>query len=101
MTDQLHQLNPEVVFAELRSACNQQDYDKAHHCVRWFLLYARDESIESALHYAINTVHVDMHNSYKWPWWLSFIRQGKKASLSNNRGEFFRIINPSYEVMFR
>ena len=94
MTQTLETLDPENIFAELRSACAHKNYEKAHHCIRWFLLYAHTEAAESALHYAVNTVREDMSNSYRWPWWLKFIRNGRRASLVHHRGQHFRIIEP-------
>lgn len=89
------------IFAELRSACQAGDMDKAHHCIRWFLLHASAESAESALHYASRTVRQETRDSYRWPWWLEFVRSGRRASLEKNGGEFFRILAPDPEVLER
>ena len=97
----LHEYEADTIFSELRSACAHKDFDKAHHCIRWFLLHGNAENMESALHYAINTVRLDMSNSYRWPWWLAFVRNGKRASINENKNEFFRILPPEAEVLFR
>lgn len=89
------------VFAELRSACNTHDMEKAHNCVRWFLLHSEDEPLVRALRYAIDTVRQETRDSYRWPWWFDFIERGKRASIERNDKEHFRILAPDMDILRR
>lgn len=84
----------DAMFGELRSACAGEDYDRAHHCIRWFLLYAPHEQALSALHYAIKTTRLNTRNTYRWDWWLDFLEKGRRASTLLNNRHYFRIIPP-------
>lgn len=95
------EVTPEQVFAELRSACNTLDMEKAHECVRWFLLHTKDEQLLNALHYAVQAVRHETRDSYHWPWWLEFVQQGRVASQEHNSQGYFRIFAPDLDVMMR
>ena len=90
------------VFAELRSACNTHDMEKAHNCVRWILLHTEEkEFLIRALRYAIDTVRQETRDSYRWPWWLDFIERGKAASTEHHNKTHFRILAPDMDTLRR
>jgi len=98
---ELERFKVDDVFGELRSACACSDFDKAHNCIRWFLLYTDQAAALSALHYAIKTTQEDTRNTYRWSWWMDFLEQGRQASVQINNQHYFRILPPDAQLLCR